>query len=74
MRTIGSQKRETLAEAEYELIGIFNGIFNGDVGTVAVVRPIHEKHGKTELWAKNDDFAGYVMEINGVGYAFICSI
>ena len=73
MRTIGSQKRETLAEAEYELIGIFNG----DAGTIAVVRPIHEKHekhGKTELWAKNDDFAGYVMEINGVGYAFICSI
>ena len=60
MKTIGSQKRETLQESGLTLIALhLNGkeaLLNND--------------GKTELWVLNDDFAGYVIEIEGKGFEF----
>jgi hypothetical protein len=33
-----------------------------------------EDNGRIEVWAENDDFAGYVIEIDGVGYEFVSSL
>lgn len=64
MRIIGSQRRELLSETEYELISLSESeaiLLNTDTG-------------RRELWSKKDDFAGYVVEINGVGYEFVRQI
>ena len=31
---------------------------------------LSDNTGKRELWAENDHFAGYVIEINGKGFEF----
>lgn len=63
MRTIGSQKRETLKESGYTFIS--------DLGNNEVC--LSDENGKLELWVANDDHAGYTIEIDGVGYEFVSS-
>jgi hypothetical protein len=60
MRQIGSQIRETLEDAGYTIIN------QGPEGII-----LEEADGKRELWVERDDFAGYVVEVNGVGYEFV---
>jgi hypothetical protein len=60
MRIIGSQLRDTLAESGYSLLGRI------DPHTVVL-----EDLGRKEVWAMRNDFAGYVIEIDGVGYEFV---
>ena len=64
MRAIGSQLRETLEEAELTL----HKRINAD----EVV--LMDTEGKMELWCRKDDFAGYVVEIEGEGYEFCASV
>ena len=64
MKTIGSQKRELLAESGMELVS--------ENGNGALLKS--KIDGNVELWMQNDDFAGYVIEIDGVGYEFIRTI
>jgi hypothetical protein len=63
MKQIGSQMRETLAESEYTLLSLESG--------EAVLQT---SDGKRERWFKNDHYAGYVVEIDGIGYEFACSV
>jgi hypothetical protein len=60
MRQIGSQIRETLEDAGYTIIN------QGPEGII-----LEEADGKRELWVERDDFAGYVVDVNGVGYEFV---
>ena len=62
MRTIGSQTRETLQEANAQLVARI------DDDTV-VIRDLGLK--RLDVYAKRDDYAGYVIEIDGVGYEFV---
>jgi len=32
---------------------------------------LEDESGKRELWAANDDHAGYTVEIDGWGYEFV---
>lgn len=59
----GSQIREPIADTEYRVVG------KCDCGLV-----LHDSiFGQFELWAKRDDYAGHVIEIDGVGYEFVRS-
>ena len=58
---IGSQHRETLQEAGYNLVS------RND----ECVLLENKDTKKLELWALNDDFAGYVIEVDGKGYEFV---
>ena len=64
MKHIGSQTRETYKEAGYEIVSA------SDDGEVV----LKNEDGGYELWVQNDDFAGYVVEIGGIGYEFITSV
>lgn len=64
MKTIGSQKREILADTEYTLI-----LLNGNAAFL-----LNNSTNKKELWQQNDHFAGYVIEIDGIGYEFITTV
>ncbi len=59
-RIVGSQIRESLTSAGYSLVSL------SDDGE-AILR----EGDKLELWQANDYFAGYTLEIKGVGYEFI---
>lgn len=63
---IGSQSREPISES-----GMVIKFHPNNDGEVVLV---DEDGGKLELWQKNDDFAGYVIEINGDGYEFCCTL
>jgi len=62
MRQIGSQIRDILEESHMAL-------------TILLIEEheaiLTDKDGLSELWAQNNDYSGYVIEINGVGYEFI---
>lgn len=60
----GSQTRDTLAGAGLTVRDLFK---NGDAY-------LKDESGKVELWHKNDNFAGYVIEINGEGYEFVRTV
>ena len=64
MKHIGSQVRETLHEA-----GLNAVTFNGKLLLTEDM-----ESGKLELWVKNDDFAGYVVEFIGIGFEFVSSV
>lgn len=64
MKTIGSQKRELLKDSGMELYR--------KEGKGAILRDA--KTGKLEMWREKDDFAGYVIEIDGKGFEFVRSI
>ncbi len=61
MRIIGSQCRETLQEAGYTLVARL------PYGEIV----LEDNSGQRELWAENDHFAGYVVEVNGKGHEFV---
>ncbi len=57
--------REAIEETEYRLVSpdLEGGVI------------LEEKDsGNRSLWFSSDDFAGYVVEIDGVGYEFVRSI
>jgi hypothetical protein len=58
----GSQYRETLAESGYELLGF------EDAKATAILRD--PDSGEEALWYRNDQHAGYTIEIQGVGYEY----
>ncbi len=64
MKTIGSQYRESLKEAGYKLISL--------KGKEAILED--KTTLQSELWILNNDYAGYVIEINGNGYEFVKTI
>lgn len=61
MRTIGSQTREKIEDTSYEICQVYKN--------TAIL--MNMETGITEVWTKNDHFAGYVIEINGIGYEFV---
>ena len=61
MRKIGSQTRVTIEEAEMFLAWV-----NMDGSVV-----LDDGDGNLELWTPNDDYAGYVIDIDGRGYEFV---
>lgn len=60
--TFGSQKRESLETAGYELV-------SRKGGREVILK--EKDTGKYELWGRKDDFAGYTIDIGGKGYEFI---
>ncbi|MFA5321947.1 MAG: hypothetical protein WC373_04680 [Smithella sp.] len=62
MKTIGSQKRYTLAESGMEFVLKMPG-------NAALLRD--KLTGRLEIWQLNDHHSGYVIEINGKGYEFV---
>ena len=60
-RHIGSQIRDTLKESGYRVVKRISG-------KQVVLREIGEE--RCELWFKNDHFAGYTIEISGIGYEY----
>lgn len=60
MEQRGSQRRYTLAECERTVVV--------KAKDVAILKVYDE--WKFELWAKKDDYAGAVIEIDGIGYEF----
>lgn len=64
MRIIGSQTREKLEDTKYTLLE--------QTRSDAIL--LNTKTNIKELWVKRDDHAGYVIEINGIGYEFVRSI
>ena len=61
IKSIGSQNREKIEDTEYE---VYRVCAHGEV-------ILHDTEmNRYEVWAKNDNFAGYVLEINGIGYEF----
>jgi hypothetical protein len=64
MRQIGSQYREDLFEAGYSL---HKRVTEDEV----ILKD--DFNGQLERWTRNDDYAGYVIEIDGEGYEFVRS-
>lgn len=64
MRQTGSQTRETLREAGYDL--------HQRINSKEVV--LLSDAGQLELWVANDHHFGYTIEIDGVGYEYISSV
>lgn len=60
--TFGSQKRESLESAGYDLV-------SKKGGREVILKD--KESGKYELWGRKDDFAGYTIDIGGKGYEFI---
>lgn len=64
MKNANNQIKETLAEAGFELIE--------RNGKEVILKEISTLN--FELWAENDNFTGYVVEIDGKGYEFVRSL
>ncbi len=79
IKHIGSQTREPIEDTEYELkfrdehlvLGV-NGIRGFEFGPDAVL--LNKETGISELWTERDDFAGYVIVIDGKGFEFVRSL
>lgn len=65
MRQVGSQIRDDIEDTEYTL-DIIEG--NETTGRNALLL---NAQGNLELWTENDDYAGYVIVIDHVGYEFV---
>lgn len=63
MRKIGSQTREVLPESGMYLYQRLNR-------REVLLKMYDADSSALELWIENDDFAGYVIEINGKRYEF----
>ena len=61
IQIIGSQRRERLEDTQYKLLG---------KNDECVLLENFITKGM-ELWGLSDDYAGYVIEIDGKGYEFI---
>jgi hypothetical protein len=68
----GSQNREKLSDLKDEYTLITKRPIGAKIPTEVVLYNIPAK--KQEVWGLSDDFAGYVIEINGKGYEFIRSL
>ena len=68
----GSQNREKLSDLKDEYTLITKRPIGAKNPTEVVLYNIPAK--KQEVWGLSDDFAGYVIEINGKGYEFIRSL
>ena len=68
MKPYGSQKRELIEDTEYEL----QEFVEYPSGRDAIL--INKETKTRELWVQRDDFAGYVIEINGKGFEFARSL
>jgi hypothetical protein len=64
MQIVGSQRRELIEHTEYKLISLAGG--------EAILLNTETNH--RELWYKRDDFAGYVIVIEEIGYEFVREI
>ncbi len=64
MEKIGSQTRENIEEDD--VYTVIEGPEEDD--SIILFNKVGEKY---ERWTKNDDFAGYVLVIDGVGYEFV---
>lgn len=78
IKQIGNQNREPVEETEYELIAVDQHIIINEHGARQVDCPNPKeavlkdrKTNRQELWAENDHYAGYVIEIGGVGFEFV---
>lgn len=69
IKVIGSQSREKIEDTEYivdymdDIDDVPRDVFLLDMET-----------GVREKWTENDHYAGYVVEIDGVGFEFVCSL
>jgi len=61
MQKIGPQNIQPLCETEYTLISL--------TGNEAIL--FNTISRKYETWVLNNNYAGYVIEINGKGYEFV---
>lgn len=59
------QIRDNIEDTEYTL-DVIEG--NETTGHNAILKT---ESGKLELWTERDDFAGYVVVIDGIGYEFV---
>jgi hypothetical protein len=64
MRTIGSQTRQELEYSDYKM--------HQRINAEEVILMAYD--GVLQLWVANDDYAGFVLEIDGVGYEFVTSV
>jgi len=64
MKQIGSQRRETLKEAGYNLVG--------RLIRMVILRPVDG--GPDEIWVVNDKHAGYTVQVGRWGYEFVSSV
>jgi hypothetical protein len=60
MKLLGNQIRETLAQAGYELVGRRDDMLL-----------LRNEAGGHEIYAENDRYPGYVVELGGLGYRFL---
>ena len=68
LKHIGSQTRESIEDTEYELLEFIEYPSGRD----AVL--LNKETGIKELHVERDDFAGYVLEIDGKGFEFVRSL
>ncbi len=76
MKIRGSQTRELLKDTDYVVQFIDEHLVLSEAGIQCLesgpeVVLLNQVTGKEELWVRNDDFAGYVIEINGMGFEFV---
>ncbi len=65
MKTVGSQIREDITKDDtYTLVEDHD---NND-GEIIVFNKVTQKQ---EIWIENDQYAGYVLVVNGIGYEFV---
>jgi len=68
IRHIGSQTREPIEDTEYELLEFVKYPSGRD----AIL--LNKETGIKELYVERDDFAEYVIEIDGKGFEFVRSL
>jgi hypothetical protein len=69
MEKVGSQIRENIEDTGYTI-----DVIEGDELTGRNVLLVTADNNKLELWTENNDFAGYVIVIDGIGYEFVRTI
>ena len=76
---IGSQTREPIEDTEYtiqfrdeHLVLSARGVRRLEPGPDAVL--LNKETGISELWTERDDYAGYVIVIDGKGFEFVRSL
>ena len=67
MDILGSQRREDINESK-----IYSLLSGPDKDGIVVIH--NTITSNCENWIANDDFAGYVLVIHGLGYEFIRSL
>lgn len=68
MKTVGSQTISTLAKEGYKLFSKTFGVH----GLIEI--HIIDQDGRIELWTRNDDCAGFVLEYDRCRFEFVRSL